>query len=379
MNKPENMSAFSHHFFSLLFVLTIVLILAACGGEPQTLEVTRVVTQEVQVTVEVVQLATVEVEVEVEVTRLVEVPATPTTIPTSTPLPEPTATTPAEPTATNTNTPEPVTNNVYTVVSGDTLSLISSRTGVSVANITAANNLTTQSLLSVGQELIIPNWDGSLAPIPTAPPITPVPTNPATPVDPSSLTNLFPNPSFEADWYYFNGVSEWQIPVGWLMSADEGPNPFTDDPNDTFFRPEIRVVPSYDLAAGEQSSFIFDGNKTIKAFKGYAPTSFAIFTDIDLQPGTYQFTARYFPDIVAGYENNRKIWAAVPFAAEVRVIQNNGGTDWFQPAIGQQNSYVYEFTLTQPGTVRLGMAFRNRFPMNNNGWFIDHWSLVKRQ
>lgn len=75
------------------------------------------------------------------------------------------------------------------------------------------------------------------------------------------------------------------------------------------------------------------------------------------------------------YEGGQKVFAADPLAAEVRIIHNNGGTDWQTTNIGQRNTRTYDFTVTQTNTVRLGASFRNRFIMANNGWFIDHWSL----
>ncbi|MEZ4641126.1 MAG: hypothetical protein R3E31_00015 [Chloroflexota bacterium] len=48
---------------------------------------------------------------------------------------------------------------------------------------------------------------------------------------------------------------------------------------------------------------------TIKAFKGGAPTNFAIFTDITLQPGRYRMTINFFPDIVAQYNGGTKFGA----------------------------------------------------------------------
>ena len=68
-----------------------------------------------------------------------------------------------------------------------------------------------------------------------------------------------------------------------------------------FARPEIRVVTTASLAEDEGDLFVFDGYKTMKAFKGYAPTIFHFFQDVPLQPGRYRMTLNFFPDIVARY------------------------------------------------------------------------------
>jgi LysM repeat protein len=353
-------------------IAALFLTIISCTTEPQPVEVTRLVGQDVPVTVEVTRVITevATVEVMVETTRLVEVEvvATATPIPTEAaespdPTAEATAATPADST--------------YTIRSGDNLSLIAGKTGTAVETILAANNLTTNSILVVGQELTIPGWDGvEQAVAAAATPVAPAAPTAAPPAAEPVVQgpNLLPNPSFEGDWYFYL-YNELQIPDGWQLTTDEGPVNLEPGAPGNFFRPEVRVVPRPDLPAHEQNLFIFDGDKTVKAFKGGAPTSFSLFTDLVLQPGSYRLTVRYFPDTVAGYSGNQKIFADDSLAAEVRIIHNNGGTGWQGSNIGQLNTRTYDFTVTQAGTVRLGASFRNRFVMANNGWFIDHWSL----
>ena len=262
----------------------------------------------------------------------------------------------------------------YVVQRGDSLSKIAGVTGVSVNAIVAANEISNPNLITVGQALIIPGWTGEVAAAPAASAV-PAPAAPAAAAPESVGANLLPNPSFEEDWYFFNGVSEWQLPNGWMLFVDEGPNTLTPGSGGNFLRPEVRVVTTADLPPAENEQFIFDGSRTVKSFKGGAPTSFAIFTDVHLQPGTYRLTIHFFPDSVAAYEQGRKIWAAEPLAAEVRFIHDNGGTDWTPVTVGTKNSLTYDVTVSNAGLVRLGAAFRNRFVQQNNGWFLDGWSL----
>jgi hypothetical protein len=165
------------------------------------------------------------------------------------------------------------------------------------------------------------------------------------------------------------------MPNGWMLFVDEGPNTLTPGSGGNFLRPEVRVVATTNLPPAEHDQFIFDGVRTLKSFKGGAPTNFAIFTDVHLQPGSYRLTIHFFPDIVAAHEQGRKIWAADPLAAEVRFIQDNGGTDWMPVTPGTKNTLTYNVTVSNAGTVRIGAAFRNRFVQQNNGWFLDDWSL----
>jgi len=98
---------------------------------------------------------------------------TPTTTPTATPTPLPTATPTATiiPTETPTITPSPSPTPSgpfeYTIQEGDYLGGIAERFGVDLFTLMTYNNLTNQSVLFVGQTLIIPP--------PDAEPLTPTP------------------------------------------------------------------------------------------------------------------------------------------------------------------------------------------------------------
>lgn len=356
-----------------IIVMALLLFAVGCSAQPEEVVVTQLVDREVPVTSEVTRLVTeisqvevtIEVPVEVEVTRVVEliVTATPaittavTLEVTPTPLPTPTAV---------------LTGTQYTVQAGDTLSIIAARTGIAAADILSANNLTSTSVIYTDQVLFIPNWDGvyRVAAAPTGQPAS-IPSAPSgSPTGP----NLLLNPSFEEDWYYA-GYSELQIPIHWQVATDEGANTLTPGSGGVFYRPEIRVVPYTDLPAAEHSSFIFDGSKTLKAFKGYGPTSFSLFTDVALPPGQYRLIIRYFPDVVDAYDGNTKIYSTDPLAGEIRIIHDNGGTGWQGTVAGQRGTLTYDFTLNAAATVRLGASFRNRYAIANNAWFLDHWEL----
>ena len=344
------------------------------------MEITRVVTNDIPVTVEVTRVVSaevtvevpVEVPVEVGVTRMVEVPVTvmATAVSETEATPTPTAV-PATVAPTPEATEDAVVAGIYTVKPGDTMFTIYVETGVPMADIVEANNISNFRLISVGQQLIIPGWPGT----PTAE--SPSAAQPTRSSQTAAATgaNLLPNPSFEDDWYFFNGVDEWQLPVHWLLAVDEGPNTLTPGSGGNFLRPEIRLLTSAHLPPTEQQQFVFDGQKTIKAFKGGAPTNFAIFTDVPLLAGRYRFTIQFFPDTVSIYNGSEKVWNQEPLAAEYRIIFNNAGTGWSRAIVGTRNLQYYDFTLTTPQTVRLGGAFRNRFNGSNNGWFIDNWSL----
>lgn len=361
-----------------MIALAALLLLVGCGGEP--VEVTRIVDREVPVTVEVTrvvaQVETVEVAVEVpveatrlvEVTRVVEVVATPEAASTAVS---------ATPTAEIAPTDTPA-GGVYTVETGDNLTIIATKTDTAVDDILAANGLTRDSVLTVGQTLTIPGWDGVVREVAAAPPAPPAATTAPAATEaapPAAAQNLLPNPSFEGDWYFYL-YNELQVPEGWQLATDEGPNTLEPGAGGLFNRPEVRVVPAPDLPPAEQALFVIEGNKTVKAFKGGAPTSFSLFTDVALPPGNYRMTVRFFADTVAAYDGGQKTYASNPLAAEVRILVDNGGMAWQGVQSGQRNTVTFDFTVSEARTVRVGASFRNRFVMANNGWFLDDWSLV---
>jgi LysM repeat protein len=271
---------------------------------------------------------------------------------------------------------------MHLVQTGDTLFRISVTYDVAMADIIDANNIVNPSIIVAGRELFIPGATvpGGAAPTPTitpGAPATTTATTPSTPTAAPAATNLFTNGSFEGDWYFYL-YNELQVPAGWLLATDEGPNTLDPGSGGLFNRPEVRVVGKNQLPEAEWDWFVLDGYKSVKVFKGGAPTAFSLFQDVNLQPGKYRMTLNFFPDIVAQYfPGGSRDFDLNPLAGEVRVIQNNGGSDWTTVTAGQRNSRVYDFTVNQAGVVRLGADFRNRFQTANNGWFLDDWRLER--
>jgi hypothetical protein len=208
----------------------------------------------------------------------------------------------------------------------------------------------------------------------TSPPTaSPTPPPPAT-----AAPNLLPNASFEEGWYHIGNIPELQVASQWALEWDEGPNDLDPDPWNAWVRPEARVLGTNQLPAGEHSLFIWDGEQTVKIFKGRGAISFRFFTDVNLEPGTYIFTTYIFPDLVDGYTSNgTKIWAPDPLSGEVRFIIGNTTTGWVLPTFGRRNTLTHVFTVDAAQTMRIGLAVRGRWAIENNGWFMDNWSLVR--
>lgn len=213
-------------------------------------------------------------------------------------------------------------------------------------------------------------------PVPTP---TNAPTASVTPPAPApGAANLLPNPSFEEGWYHIGGIPELQVADQWRLEWDEGSNSLDPDPWNAWVRPEARVLSSDFLPPSEHNLFIWDGEQTVKIFKGRGAVSFRLLTDVALEPGTYIFTINVFPDLVDGYTaSGQKIWAPDPLSGEVRFIIGSATTDWVLPSFGRKNTLTHAFQLETAQTLRLGVAIRGRWAIENNGWFMDDWSLVR--
>jgi len=276
------------------------------------------------------------------------------------------------------STGPPTSATTYVIKPGETLSRIAIAHGVSVAALVQANSISNPNLIYSGQVLTIPETSGATSspetnppPPPPAPPAPAPPTSappppPAPPPPAPSGQNLLPNPSFEGGYYHINGIPELQVPNGWILELD------THQP---YIRPESRVLPRSMLPSSEGSLFIWDGDWTMKVFKGGARISFRLFTDVNLPPGTYQFSANYFPDLVSDYKGGGKVWSSGG-AGEVAFIKDGLGS-WSNVDVGSRNMMVQTFTVPAARTVRVGVAFRTTWNLANNGFFLDNWSLQR--
>lgn len=210
----------------------------------------------------------------------------------------------------------------------------------------------------------------------------PEPTAEPTPTPLPNDHNILPNPSFEGGHYHptdesGNEILELQVPEGWFVEAFDGPNSLQGGAG-FFYRPEIRVLQAANLPESEQNLLIFDGQQTLKAFKGFAPTAFTLYTEIILpQPGRYRLSINVFPDVIVGYKEGQKIFDTRSLSSEVSLIYGAGlRTNWSNVSAGGKSTVSYEFIIETPGPVIVGASFRNRYEALNNGWFLDDWSLT---
>jgi hypothetical protein len=257
---------------------------------------------------------------------------------------------------------------------------------ISPTNTTVASTETPEATSTVTPEptaTAVPPTATNL-PAPTSPPVATVeiqPTSPPPPAEPTTAAepvlgvNLLPNPSFEEGHYNQDGVPELQLPVKWRLEWDEGPTGVGNAAWDYFVRPEVRVLSTAFLPPEEHGIYIYNGQHTVKAFKGSGAVSFRLLTDITLEPGTYVIEAKMFPDIVEKWENKQKYWSQDPTAAEFRFIVGDGGTVWTPQNYGQVNVHNFTFTIEETKTIPIGIWLKGKYAIANNGWFIDDLSV----
>jgi len=238
---------------------------------------------------------------------------------------------------------------------------------------TAAANRTAGEELSVTSVFYMPFLRQDPPPTPTP---TPTPTPLITPVP--NAPNLLPNPSFEEGWTHPGNIPEIQVPVKWRLGWIEGPNPLDPAPWNVLVRPESRLLSADFLPDEEHDLFIWDGEWTVKIFKGNGALFFWLNTDVLLPPGSYLLNINIFPDLIVGYANDgAKIWAPDPLSGEVRFEVNGEMSNWILPIFGQKNTLQAIFEVSREQQVDLTVAIRGRWAIRNNGWFMDDWSLTR--
>lgn len=231
-------------------------------------------------------------------------------------------------------------------------------------------------------------------PTATAPPATAAPTRAATrpaaaatqppsqgaapaplPANPTLGQNLLPNPSFEEGHWNQDGIPELQLPNGWRLEYEQSATGFGTEVWDVYVRPETRVLSTSFLPPEEHGLYIFDGTHTVKIFKGQGALSARLLTDIELQPGTYVLEGNFYSDVFESYSDRRKNAPNNPQAGEAALIAGSSGTGWIGNNYLNRNALSYTFRVDTAQRIPVGIGFRGRYAIANNGWFVDNLSL----
>jgi len=224
---------------------------------------------------------------------------------------------------------------------------------------------------------VAPTSAATAAPAATRVPATAAP--PTLSPNPTLGENILPNGSFEEGFSNQNGIAELHAPNGWRIEYQEGPTGFGSNAWDVYVRPDTRVFPAAFLPPEEHSLYIFEGSTTLKVFREQGALSMRLVTDVDLQPGTYVLEANFFADVFEKYENDQKVAPSDPNAGEASLIAGSGGTGWIANNYLTRNKLTHTFTVTSAQTMTVGVGFRGRYAIANNGWFVDNLSLRRLQ
>jgi len=199
--------------------------------------------------------------------------------------------------------------------------------------------------------------------------------------------NLLTNPGFEEGHHHQDGIAEITVPDGWVMHWSNRESNIFDGYAETA-RPETVVWNISGAPAAERSLFWKDGIYTVKIFKGWAPLWAAMSQDVSgLEVGRrYRLVAPIYIDIVADYDNGKKVPPSDNRHGRVRLGASPVGTAWrdeaninysgwwtadtVSPFYLAYPTFAHEFTATAPDmTVWIEMA--SNYPHPNNGFFVD--------
>ncbi len=104
-----------------------------------------------------------------------------------------------------------------------------------------------------------------------------------------------------------------------------------------------------------------------------------LLTDVDLAPGTYVLEANFFADVFERFENDQKIPPSDPAAGEAALFAGTTGTGWIGNSYLSRNVLKHTFTVSSAQKMTVGVGFRGRYAIANNGWFVDNLSLRRLQ
>ncbi len=203
--------------------------------------------------------------------------------------------------------------------------------------------------------------------------------------------SLLKNPNFDEGHHHQDNIPEIVVPDGWYLYWIDG---------ETFpgsggiaYRPESVVWNINDAPPHERPIFFLSGNYCWKVFKADSPLYFAVTQKVTgLEPGAkYRFTAKVYPDIVAGYHAGKKVRPGDIWAAEARAGWSDPDTPWPHAQdgdvhwtkwfnihnrnfeFGKYNDIWVEFVAPSP-EVRVWLECKAKWGLENN-WFMDSFSL----
>lgn len=200
-------------------------------------------------------------------------------------------------------------------------------------------------------------------------------------------TNLLRNPGFEDGTYPFDPLGILYIPKEWVFTFRDGPTNQLPRQNVPWGRPNAGCLGLQQFPPHEHPIFFQQGSQMLwKTWQGKSyPQYITLSQTLTLTPGqTYRFTANVCPDMVTQYGGPQgKVFIDDPDAYAVRVLATSGGQTFsseFKKTQQLPNDHYTPVALdfTAPAAeVTVSVEAYGIFPIENNCFFLDNFSLVE--
>ena len=185
------------------------------------------------------------------------------------------------------------------------------------------------------------------------------------------MNNLLRNPNFTEGFYQWNNVNELTIPTWWDFWYAEKDIAKLPSQVEDWHRPEMVVWNRDDAPPDERDLFFLEGGFCLKGFKGWGVIWFSLFQEVTglIVGQQYHFTVPVFPDLVAHYDSDGKVWAPDPLSGEVRLMVSdlNGNVEMGD---GWMNGNVVRYYVPE-GVKILSLKYRET---GYNCEFTGHFS-----
>jgi len=189
--------------------------------------------------------------------------------------------------------------------------------------------------------------------------------------------DMLKNGSFEEGWT--DKTQSVQEPNGWTVD-------WTDEPTFDGWQthaPELVLRSRDHLPEHEHDDYIVDGDWCAKLFAGHKAFHAFLWQDVRLEPGRYRFTVNCFVDTFvwddgkvppqANEEPMKRAARLCLYAGDDHAWFDESREGWYL----NSHELSLEFAVEEGGDVEVGVEVWNPWPVDNNGWFFDAFSLER--
>ena len=172
-----------------------------------------------------------------------------------------------------------------------------------------------------------------------------------------------------------------KLPNNWraLIAGPMVTNPYYDgNPVNRFGKPELDLKLWSSIPEHERELLFLEPPAIFKPFSSNTAMMFELLQDQDLQAGWRLFSARVYPDPVAGVVDGEKRYAT-DRAAFIQFVTNDKRHGWIDvtPKTDRETMWhSYSVLFYADGPTTYGLGFMSPWGLHHgNNWFCDSWSL----